>query len=155
MKKSKHLRKDVIIARVIFLGLCVLILAGVVWLVSFIATLFQKPDDEPKESQSSQIEESQPSESEDDSMIDSQLPSESESDSATVEPVDPPKMFVEVTSKSNLNLRKEPNTKSTVLTSLPKGTKVEVIEELDGWYKVTYKKHTGYISADYVKVLEE
>jgi probable enterotoxin D len=38
---------------------------------------------------------------------------------------------------------------------LPNGTKVEIIEVLDGWYKVSYKGHTGYVSSKYVKVVEE
>ena len=53
---------------------------------------------------------------------------------------------------SSLKLRKEASTESSVKTLLSQGNKVTVIEELDGWYKVTYKSYTGYVSADYVTV---
>ena len=49
-----------------------------------------------------------------------------------------------------VRLRKEPNTKSTILEQLDKGDEVEVLEQEEGWYKVIEtidgKKITGYIS---------
>ncbi|WP_334299730.1 SH3 domain-containing protein [Terrisporobacter sp.] len=35
--------------------------------------------------------------------------------------------------------------------SLSKGTKVEIVESKNGWYKIKYKSGYGYISASYVK----
>ena len=54
-----------------------------------------------------------------------------------------------------LNLRKEASTNSTVLELLNEGTKVEILLEEEGWYKVTYKDYTGYVSKDYIKVDKE
>ena len=49
-----------------------------------------------------------------------------------------------------VRLRKEPNTKSTILEQLDKGDEVEVLEQEEGWYKVKAKTEqgtiTGYIS---------
>lgn len=49
-----------------------------------------------------------------------------------------------------LRLRSEASTNSLILTQMPDGAKVEVLEILDGWYKVSYKGYEGYASADYL-----
>ena len=58
-----------------------------------------------------------------------------------------------------VRLRKEPNTKSTILDQLDKGDKVEILEQEDGWYKVKVKteqgKITGYISESLLDVKDE
>ena len=97
------------------------------------------------------------SESESESVTEpeSETGSEPGSETDPAESEDPVKLYVEVTSKSNLNLRKEPNTTCEVITSLPKGTKVELVEELDGWFKVIYNGHEGYLNSDYAKIVEE
>ena len=55
-----------------------------------------------------------------------------------------------------VRLRKEPNTKSTILDQLDKGDNVEILEQEDGWYKVKVKteqgKVTGYISESLLDV---
>ncbi len=53
---------------------------------------------------------------------------------------------------SGLNLRSEPNTSSSILAVAPRGATVQIIETLDGWYKVTYQGRTGYMSKDYLSV---
>ena len=158
MIKSKHFRKDVIIARVIFLVLCALVIAGIVWLISLFTGPTEGPGPNPSESHSSEYTEDSELESNSDSEPDSEPESEPETNTepeSQLPTEEPTKLYIKVTSKSNLNLRKEPSTTSTVLTSLPNGTKVEIIEELDGWFKVSYKGHTGYVSSKYVKVVEE
>lgn len=58
-----------------------------------------------------------------------------------------------------VRLRKEPNTKSTILDQLDKGDEVEILEQEDGWYKVKAKtnqgKITGYISEKLLDVENE
>lgn len=48
-----------------------------------------------------------------------------------------------------LSLREEANTDSKRLAYIPDDTKLDVIEELDGWYKVTYNGKTGWIAKKY------
>lgn len=64
---------------------------------------------------------------------------------------------VEVTAKA-LKVRSEASTSGSVLTSLKSGEVVEYFGEEDGWYKVRVEvdgqKKTGYISADFAKVME-
>ncbi len=57
------------------------------------------------------------------------------------------------TEGSSLRLRSEASTDSSVLTKLPHGTQVEVMDQPEvGWYQVSYKGTTGYVSADYLTV---
>lgn len=152
MIKSKHFRKDVIIARIVFLCFCALLIAGVVWLVSFLRG--SAGPGEEKES-GSQIETNSDSEEETYSSQDSETESEIESGTEPeTETLPVEKLYVKVTAK-NLNLRKEPNTNCEVITSLKKGTKVELVEELDGWFKVIYEGQEGYLSSDYATIIAE
>jgi uncharacterized protein YgiM (DUF1202 family) len=51
------------------------------------------------------------------------------------------------------HLRKEPNTKSDILATLKKGTKVDVIEKVAGgkWAHVKVDKFEGYVAASLLK----
>ncbi len=53
----------------------------------------------------------------------------------------------------NLNLRDKPSTSdSNVITQLNNGATVNILEELDGWYKVSYGNNEGYVSKQYLTV---
>jgi len=58
-----------------------------------------------------------------------------------------------VVSHSYAHLRKEPNTKSDVLATLKKGTKVDVIEKVAGgkWAHVKVDKFDGYVAISLLK----
>jgi len=51
------------------------------------------------------------------------------------------------------HLRKEPNTKSDILATLKKGTKVDVIEKVQGgkWAHVKVDKFEGYVAASLLR----
>ncbi len=51
---------------------------------------------------------------------------------------------------SALNMRAEPSTSSAVVTTVPRGTVVLVLESSNGWYKVRYQGQTGYMSGEYL-----
>jgi uncharacterized protein YraI len=60
------------------------------------------------------------------------------------------------TTTGNVNFRQGPGTgysKVSGCTKVPKGSTVTILEQTNGWYKVTYKSYTGYLSADYVRVV--
>lgn len=60
------------------------------------------------------------------------------------------------TTTGNVNFRQGPGTgysKVSGCAKVPKGSTVTILEQTNGWYKVTYKSHTGYLSADYVRVV--
>jgi len=52
----------------------------------------------------------------------------------------------------DIRLRQEPNTESAVLAELPLNTKVEILDENDGWYRVLYEDTVGYVRQDLVFV---
>ena len=55
----------------------------------------------------------------------------------------------------SLYLREKASTSSDMVDGLVKGQKLEVIEKLDGWYKVEADGKVGYVSADFVTVKDE
>lgn len=56
-----------------------------------------------------------------------------------------------------LRLRAEPNTESSILATSTKDETVVVLEaaETEGWYKVDYKSVEGYMSSEYLTVVEQ
>lgn len=50
------------------------------------------------------------------------------------------------------NLRQEADAESTILEHIQLNEEVEILEEQGDWYKVTYKKITGYVSKELVTV---
>ena len=56
-----------------------------------------------------------------------------------------------------VNMRKEPNTTSTIIDQLDKNSKVEILEQEDGWYKIKVeeKNITGYVSEKLVDIEED
>ncbi|NLJ96111.1 MAG: SH3 domain-containing protein [Clostridiales bacterium] len=51
-----------------------------------------------------------------------------------------------------LNVRSKASTNSSVVTQIPKGFELEVIEELNNWAKISFGGKTGYVSKDYVHI---
>lgn len=159
MKKSKHFRKDVIMARVIAGIILIVLIVLLVWGIS----LLTKSSGDDKNSQNSQNTEnvvpgdqdSQQQETEETSQIPES--EEQSSEPGTDENDDtiyiPDKVYVETTTQ--VRLRKEPNTSCATLDRINGGTKLEVLETLEGWYKVVYDGQEGYVSATYTKIVEE
>ncbi|GAE86891.1 C40 family peptidase [Acetivibrio straminisolvens] len=59
-----------------------------------------------------------------------------------------------VTTASMLNVRENPSTSTKVIGQIPNGSKVDIIETSNGWYKVSYNGKTGWVYSSYVKVTE-
>lgn len=141
MKKSKHFRKDVIIARVIFAILCIIVgtLIGVG--ISALSNMSNGSDAEETEPQQTQQYE-----------IPEYVDTEEETEEV-VEPIEKNVVYAKTTAK--VNMRQEPNTNCAILASVPAATKMPLIEEADGWYKVSYDNKEGYIREDYIELVEE
>ena len=52
---------------------------------------------------------------------------------------------------SKLNVRKKPNTNSTIITKLSNGDKVTILEDSGNWYKISINNGVGYVSKNYIK----
>ncbi len=62
-----------------------------------------------------------------------------------------PSATARVTTQSgSLNLRKQPSLGSTVLTQIPRGAQVSVLENLTTWCRVSYGGQTGYVMTTYL-----
>jgi hypothetical protein len=79
-----------------------------------------------------------------------------------VDEADPPEPSgydagTELVTTDNLNLRDGPGTSYTVLTVIPAGSRVEVVEKSggDGWVHVGYADLVGWASADYLELAPE
>ena len=62
---------------------------------------------------------------------------------------------VAVVNADSLKVRDDASTDSAVLTQVPKGEELDVVEVLDGWVKVSIDGADAYVSADYVTVEEK
>lgn len=139
MKRSKHFRKDVIMARIIFAVLCILIcvLIG----LGIKALIGSGEEKEPVETET-QTE-----------TIYIPPVEETIAETETEEVVEEVVYYAKTTAQ--VRMRKEPNTNCEVVLSVPANTKTDLIEEADGWYKVSYNGREGYIRADYIQIIEE
>lgn len=147
MKKSKHYRKDVILARVIAALLLIIIIA----VISFAVSLFTKSSDGDKDTQNTQNTQDVNTGNKDTEDLEDAKDTEPEagvdSETNTID-----KVYVMTTTQ--VKLRAEANTDCATLDRIAGGTKLEVLEELDGWYKVVYNGQEGYVSATYAEVVE-
>lgn len=161
MKKSKHFRKDVILARII----AAIILLVLIGLLVFGISLLEKPSDENKDSQNSQNTENLLpgyQDTQDEGTEEDVPPTENQGEEGNTTGTEennnntdvPDKVYIKTTVTS-LRLREEPNTSCATLDRIPEGTKLEVIEQVDIWYKVSYNGKVGYVSSTYVEVVEE
>lgn len=57
-----------------------------------------------------------------------------------------------VTAQGGLRLRTAADASSGTIATLPSGTKAEVLESLDGWYRIEADGKTGYVSSQYLRV---
>ena len=60
-----------------------------------------------------------------------------------------------ITTGAALRMRTEPSTESSVVTQLNKDVIVAVLDSsIEGWYQVAYAGKSGYVSADYLSLVE-
>ncbi len=58
--------------------------------------------------------------------------------------------YIVNTNGTSLNMRSQPTTSSVILTTIPAGAEVQVIESNGSWAMVTYNGTSGYCSMDYL-----
>ena len=56
---------------------------------------------------------------------------------------------------TTLYVREQPNTDCAIVTMMPQGEELEVLEVLDGWVKINVDSDEGYVSSDYVEISTE
>ncbi|HHD2752993.1 TPA: SH3 domain-containing protein [Clostridium perfringens] len=81
-----------------------------------------------------------------------------ESDSTTENPEKPPVSVNKqgiVKVNSTLNMRSGPGSNYNVIGTLRNNDKVEIIKEVNGWYEIKFNGKSGYVSSQYVNIVEE
>lgn len=53
---------------------------------------------------------------------------------------------------TKVNVRTAPNTSSSVITKLS-NSKVSIVDQSNGWYKISFSGKTGWVSSDYIKAI--
>ncbi len=53
---------------------------------------------------------------------------------------------------TEVNVRTAPNTSSSVITKLS-NSRVSIVDQSNGWYKISFSGKTGWVSSDYIKAL--
>ncbi len=136
-KRSKHFRKDVIIARIIFLVLCIVLVV----LISLGITALKGIGNENTAETTEELQ-----------TTESNIP---ETEPETEPQTEAVETITYAKTKANVRMRVEPNTNCDVITSVPTGTKTLLLEEAGDWYKVSYNGREGYIRGDYIEIVEE
>ncbi|MFS0646706.1 SH3 domain-containing protein, partial [Siminovitchia sp. 179-K 8D1 HS] len=72
------------------------------------------------------------------------------SETKPVENADSKVKYVNVNEGSSLNMRSAPSLQASIVTKLVKGNKVNVLDEKNGWAKVSANGKTGYVSVQYL-----
>ncbi|MDD5693074.1 MAG: SH3 domain-containing protein [Patescibacteria group bacterium] len=67
----------------------------------------------------------------------------------TTKPTTVSQKTVYVNAEGGLNLRKDASTTAEKIATIPNGTKLVVLEEKDGWYKIEYNSQTGWVSKEF------
>lgn len=57
------------------------------------------------------------------------------------------------TQSSNLNMRAEPSTNAEVIARIPKGTRINILGEDNGWYLISYNGRQGYVFSNFVTIV--
>ena len=59
------------------------------------------------------------------------------------------------TNGGTLNVRKVPVEGSKLVTRLKNGTTIDILDQADGWYHISFKGKEGYVKTEYVKLLSD
>ncbi|HHQ4317518.1 SH3 domain-containing protein [Clostridium perfringens] len=83
-----------------------------------------------------------------------------DNESSEEKPVEPEKPSVPVNKQgvvkvnSALNMRSGPGSNYGVIGTLRNNDKVEIIKEVDGWYEIKFNGKIGYVSSQYIKIVD-
>ena len=60
-----------------------------------------------------------------------------------------------VTSGGRLNMRKDADERSRIVTKIKNGKTVEVLDYVDGWYHIRFEGQEGYVKEQFIRLLSE
>ena len=59
-----------------------------------------------------------------------------------------------VTENDALNVRKLPSTESEKIGTVDKGSTITILSEVNGWYEIEFNGKSGYVSGEFVEIIE-
>lgn len=151
MKRNKHFRKDVVVARMIFAMLCIVI--GVLISMGISALMEHGGGNKDTQEKNTQTIHTQLETEHNTQQVEDTQDTEADTSSSESEMTET-QIFYAVTTAA-IRLREAPNTDCATLTNLSEGTRLLLVETLEGWYKVSYEGVEGYISAEYATIVTE
>ena len=60
-----------------------------------------------------------------------------------------------VTSGGRLNMRKDADERSRIVTKIKNGKTVEVLDHVDGWYHIRFESQEGYVKEQFIRLLSD
>lgn len=133
--KPSH-RKDVIIARIIFLAICIALISVIAAVIFVIVSKHSGGPDEQEPA--AVVSESQTTTDDNTYVVGGQDTENIVQD-------------VYVITTGSVNLREQGNKDAKILAILKEGTQLKLLSEDNGWTQVDYNGQTGYVSSEYVK----
>lgn len=133
-------RKDVLIARIVFVLLIALVIGIAVSVASRISASKQN-----QQQVAEVVEETERNE----------IVTVDDSEFAVVVTESEEEEVVFVKTTAEVNFRKDPSTDGEFISLIPRGSEVELLGEDGGWSKVLYNETTGYVNSNYVEKMEK
>lgn len=133
--KPSH-RKDVIIARIIFLAICIALISVIAAVIFVIVSKHSGGPDEQEPA--AVVSESEATTDDNTYVVGGQNTENIVQD-------------VYVITTGSVNLREQGNKDAKILAILKEGTQLKLLSEDNGWTQVDYNGQTGYVSSEYVK----
>ena len=133
--KPSH-RKDVIIARIIFLAICIALISVIAAVIFVIVSKHSGGPDEQEPA--AIVSESETATDDNTYVVGGQNTENIVQD-------------VYVITTGSVNLREQGNKDAKILAILKEGTQLKLLSEDNGWTQVDYNGQTGYVSSEYVK----
>ncbi|WP_418372112.1 SH3 domain-containing protein [Agathobacter sp.] len=133
--KPSH-RKDVIIARIIFLAICIALISVIAAVIFVIVSKHSGGPDEQEPA--AIVSESETATDDNTYVVGGQNTENIVQD-------------VHVITTGSVNLREQGNKDAKILAILKEGTQLKLLSEDNGWTQVDYNGQTGYVSSEYVK----
>lgn len=60
-----------------------------------------------------------------------------------------------VTSGGRLNMRKDADERSRIVTKIKNGKTVEILDHVDGWYHIRFESQEGYVKEQFIRLLSD
>ncbi len=148
---SKKHRRDVIIARIVFV-IFLLVMGVLIWKLAAWGIEKFVPEEE---STQTQMETESETETQQYFVIDPNAPViETEVETETEIETETEVVEVKAKTTTGIRMRKEPNTDCDILTVIGEGTEVTILGEEGDWSQITFNGLTGYVKTEYLKVVE-